>query len=204
MARTSVEDIKSVMFLKAVVAEFIGTFFLVLVGCGSCSSFPYKTLEYDSQKKKDIEVLRKDPTDVVQIAFCFGLAVATIVWSVAHVSGGHINPAVSIAFFITRKISVLRFFAYVVAQVLGGIVAAFLLSFLTPPGVNDSLCSTLLHANVPVHKGLLIEFLVTFILVWTVFATCDTTRDKMDGSGPLAIGLSVTICHMWAVSSLKL
>ena len=85
MSTTSLEDLKSVKFWLALIAEFLGTGLLVLVGCGSC-----------------------DTGDVVRISLSFGVCVATIVWIFSHVSGGHINPAVTVGFFFTRKISLLR------------------------------------------------------------------------------------------------
>jgi len=74
-----------VRFWLALLAEFVGTLLLVLVGCGSC-----------------------DTGDAVRISLAFGFSVATIVWVIAHVSGGHINPGVTVGFWVTRKISILR------------------------------------------------------------------------------------------------
>ena len=75
-------------------------------------------------------------SNTVQIALGFGFSVATMVWVTAHISGGHINPAVSFGFVITRKISWLRFIFYVIMQVLGAIIGAALLKGLVPKAGN--------------------------------------------------------------------
>jgi len=88
MSIMGVDEVKTAKFWFAVIAEFLGTFLLVLVACGSCSGGHTATN--------------------VHISLAFGLSVATIVWMIAHVSGGHINPAITVSFLVTRKIPVLR------------------------------------------------------------------------------------------------
>jgi len=89
MSIVGLDDVKTCRFWVAVLAEFLGTMLLVLVACGSCQPF-------------------SQGVDVVRISLAFGFSVATIVWVIAHVSGGHINPGVTFAFFVARKISILR------------------------------------------------------------------------------------------------
>lgn len=100
---TSLEDITSLRLWKGIVAEFVGTLLLTLVGCGSCID------------------LRDDnkTSPIVQVALCFGLSVATVVWAIAHISGGHINPAVTAAMLATRKISLAKAVFFILFQVRG-------------------------------------------------------------------------------------
>lgn len=82
----------------------------------------------------------------MQISLCFGLSVATIVWAIANVSGGHINPAVTVALLLTRKITVIRALLYVVVQCIGAIVGACILKAVIPPGdINPTLGMTQLR-----------------------------------------------------------
>lgn len=184
--KTSLEDIRSLLFWKAVFAEFIGTFILVITAVGS------------TVQGWNDEV--NDPLDVVQIALSFGLCVATSVWIIGHVSGGHINPAVTAAMLVTRRISLIRALLFVIVQCLGSIAGAGLLYGLTPTERLGGLGTTTLNTGVTPAMGFGTEACITAFLVLTVFATCDSKRTDHGGSFPLMIGFSVTIGHLWAVS----
>ncbi|XP_076322430.1 aquaporin AQPAe.a-like [Tachypleus tridentatus] len=167
----------------ALLAEFLGTAILVLIGCGSCIT------GWDSHYS---------PT-IVQIALAFGVTVGTVVQFIGHVSGGHINPAVTFAFLVTAKISLLRAVLYVIVQCLGGIVGAGLLKALTPSNLQGNLGATVLSEHLSPVQGFVVELCITLVLVFTVFACCDENRQDIKGSAPLAIGLSVATCHMFAI-----
>lgn len=182
-AQTSLDDVRSVVFWKALFAEFFGTFILVLIGLGST-----------------VQGWQNDTFDVVQVAFCFGLAVALSIWIVGHISGGHINPAVTIAMLVTRRASFIRAIMYIICQCIGSIAATALMLVFTPSAQRGALGTTSLSGGVTPAMGFGIELCITMVLVLTVFATCDSKRTDHGGSFPLIIGLSVTMCHLWAVS----
>ncbi|XP_035207751.1 aquaporin-2-like [Stegodyphus dumicola] len=170
---------------KAVLAEFLGTAILVLVGCGSC------TIGWSEAYS---------PT-VVQIALAFGVTVATVAQCIGGVSGGHINPAVTCAMMVTGRCSFLRSGLYIVGQCAGAVAGAALLNVLTPDAQRGDLGMTRVHPGMTPTQGLGVEFCITFVLVFTVFAACDESRLDVQGSIPLAIGLSITACHCFAVST---
>lgn len=178
-------EMKKVKFWTAVNAELLGTALLVLVACGACW--------------ENTSVTPAKSNGVPGIALSFGLTVATVVWSIAHISGGHINPAVTIGFLFTRKIYLVRALFYTAAQCAGAVLGAAMLKYLTPTGKNDALGISAPADGVSVYQTVTIESLITFLLVFTVFATCDSRRKGFAGSGPLAIGLSITAGHLWAV-----
>ncbi len=175
----SLDDLKTAKTYTAIIAEFIGTLLLVLIACGST--------EYT--------------TNVLHISISFGLTVGTIVWAIGNVSGGHINPAVTLGFLVTRKISLVKALLYIAAQVGGAIIGAGILKGLTPSAsYNGTYGTPTLQNGANAAQGFGIEFCITFMFVLAIFASVDGNRTDIAGSVPLTIGLALTIGHLWAVS----
>lgn len=113
-------------FWRAVSGEYLATFIFVLLSLGS-------TVNWAAGEEKP------PPADLVLISLCFGLSIATMVQCFGHISGGHINPAVTAAMVVTRKLSLAKALFYVLAQCLGAITGAGILYFVTPAAVRGSL-----------------------------------------------------------------
>ncbi len=138
-------------------------------------------------------------SEVVKISLTFGLAAATLVQCVGNISGAHMNPAVSVAMLVTRQISVLRAGFYVLAQCVGGVAGAGILYGVIPAGHHDTLGTTLIHPNLTRSQAFGVEFMITLLLVFTVFANLEPKRMDI-GSKPFAIGLAVITGNLFAVS----
>ena len=161
---------------KAVVAEFIGTFALIFFGAGS------------------VILALNGQLDLVGVALAHGLVIAIMVSQMAHLSGGVFNPAIQIALWVTGKMPSSRTVAYIAAQLLGGVAAAFLLKFLIPNAIFDAGAggSAALGGGMSVGKGILMEAVGTFFLVWAVFATAVDDRGPFPKTAGLTIGLTIS------------
>uniref|UniRef100_A0A3B4A604 Aquaporin-4 n=1 Tax=Periophthalmus magnuspinnatus TaxID=409849 RepID=A0A3B4A604_9GOBI len=173
-------------FWRAVSAEYLATLIFVFLGVGS-------TMNWHAGKETP------PPADLVLISLCFGLSIATMVQCFGHISGGHINPAVTVAMVVTRKLSLAKAVFYVVAQCLGAITGAGLLYMVTPSAVRGGFGVNDINSDISVGHGLVVEIIITFELVFTVFATCDPKRSDLGGSAALAIGLAVAIGHLFGI-----
>ncbi|CAH2224891.1 aquaporin-5-like isoform X1, partial [Pelobates cultripes] len=133
---------------------------------------------------------------VLQIALAFGLAIATIVQTVGHISGANINPAVTLAFLVGSQISILRTVFYIIAQLVGGIAGAGILYAVVPAAIRGNLAINTLSNNTTPGVGVAVELILTFQLVLCIFASTDSRRNDNAGSPALSIGLSVTLGHL--------
>lgn len=179
------KDICGLRLWRSALAEFIGTLFLTLIGCGTCLGSDWESAP--------------TPT-TVQISLAFGLIVGAMVWCIGHVSGGHINPAITVAFLVTRRISFLGAIVYILSQMTGAVFGAGILAGVSRKDTWGSLGRTSVDGTfVTPSQGFWVELLITFVLVFTVFASCDSKRSDLNGSTPLTIGFSVTVCHLFAI-----
>ena len=166
--------------MRKYAAEFIGTFVLTFMGCGSAM------------------FLGCEPTGgLLAVAFAFGLSIVAMAYVIGGVSGCHINPAVSIAMFLDKRLSSIEFINYVISQVFGAIFAAVLLKILIAFGINDLTGG--LGSNGVANAGgfigaLIIEIILTFIFVFTIMGV--TSNDKMGAVAGIVIGLTLTFVHI--------
>ena len=161
---------------KAVVAEFIGTFALIFFGAGS------------------VILALNGQLDLVGVALTHGLVIAIMVSQMGHLSGGVFNPAIQIALWVTGKMSSSRTAAYIAAQMLGAVAAAYLLKFLVPTGIYEGGAggAATLGGGMSAGKGILMEAVGTFFLVWAVFATAVDDRGPFAKTAGFTIGLTIT------------
>lgn len=141
-------------------AEFVGTFALVFIGAGSIAA-------------ASAAGGGGAGAGLVTVAIAHGLVIATMVSAVGHISGAHLNPAVTLGAVLFRKIKGRDSVAYFVAQLGGAVAAAAALRVLLPQGAwrSVNLGTPVLGENVTSGQGIAIEAVLTFFLVWVVFAT---------------------------------
>ena len=174
--------------MKKLIAEFIGTMVLVIVGCGTAM-----LVGCDSASG----------CGYILTALAFGLTIVAMAYSIGNISGCHINPAVSLAFLIKGDLKFKEFILYAIAQGLGALVGSSILAFIFQQGgVKDMTggfgSNGLSGLNGNAFAGLLVEIILTFIFVLAILGV--TSKKASHGSfGGLVIGLTLTLVHILGI-----
>lgn len=164
--------------LRRGAAELVGAFALVFVG---------------------MSAIAVPGANLVGIALAHGLVIAVMASAVGHISGGHFNPAVTFGFLVTRRIAPSLAGVYVVAQLTGAVLGALAANAVFP-GDASLPGAVSLDTGVPVlspamdaGSGVLLEAILTFLLVWVIFATAADPRGAFKSIAGLAIGFTITL-----------
>jgi aquaporin Z len=176
--------------LKRSVAELLGTFWLVLGGCGSAvlaAKFPEVGI------------------GLVGVALAFGLTVVTMAYAVGGISGGHFNPAVTIGLLAGGRVKSGDVLPYIIAQVIGAILAAWLLVFIAAGNGSDPLAGGLASNGFAEHSpggyalgaAFVTEVVMTFFFLLIILGVTDERAPA--GFAPLAIGLALTLIHLISI-----
>jgi aquaporin TIP len=165
------------MNTRALVAEFIATFAVVFVGVGAIAA----------------DYMSGGASGLVGIALAYGLVIGVMVSAIGPVSGGHINPAVTIGALVTGKIDVKNAIGYIVAQCLGAIAGAYVITLAMPsdPLAAVNMGTPALGRNVTIAQGLVAEIVLTFFLMLVTYGTAFDKRAPKTGG--LFIGLTITL-----------
>ena len=176
--------------MKQFTAEFLGTFWLVLGGCGSAvlaAAFP------------DVGI------GLLGVSLAFGLTVLTMAYAIGHVSGCHLNPAVSIGLWAGGRFPASRLVPYILAQVLGGFVAAAVLYVIASGAagfdVSGGFASNGYGAHSPggysLTAALVAEVVMTMFFLLVILGATDKRAPA--GFAPIAIGLALTLIHLVSI-----
>jgi aquaporin TIP len=138
---------------------------------------------------------------LVAIALAHGLAIAVMVAATARISGGHINPAVTFTAVVTGRMKAGPGVVYVAAQLIGAVIGALLLQIVLVDSIEGTLGAHAINDSAVDGNGaaVVIEAILTFVLVFTVFATAIDTRSTIANVAPLMIGLAILIDHFIGV-----
>ena len=175
--------------MKKYLAEMIGTMVLVLMGCGTAVSL-------------GCNPVGADLSTVVGTAMAFGLSVIAMAYTIGGISGCHINPAITLGVFLSKRMSGKDALMYIVFQVIGGLLgAAILYALVTSAGTDFALAGAGLGSNdlqsgVSVAGGLIAEIVFTCVFVLVVLGATASDNDSTGKFAGLAIGLSLILVHL--------
>ena len=174
--------------MKKILAEYLGTFWLVLGGCGSAvlaAGFP------------DVGI------GLLGVSLAFGLTVLTIAYSLGHISGAHLNPAVTVGLWVGGRIDAKDIVPYILAQVAGAVTAAAVL-YIIATGNGSAIGDFAANGygehspgKYSMNAAIVTEFVMTFIFLLIILGSTDEKAPK--GFAGIAIGLALTLIHLISI-----
>ena len=181
--------------VKKFISEVVGTMLLVLFGCGTAVAANKYVGTVFGQSTLGLAF------NMVLIALAFGLILMAIAYTIGKVSGGHVNPAVSVAMLIDGRITLFECFYYIIAQILGAFFGSAILGFLMGSfdslGANGYEAASALGATiVTMPVALVLEIILTFIFVLVVLTVSADSENKSAG---LVIGLALAVVHIFGL-----
>lgn len=168
-------------FFQKIGAEFLGTFAIVFTGAGAICADHY------------VQTQNQAGLGLVGIALAYGFGVAAMVTALTHISGAHLNPAVTVGVWVMRRLDTLHAVFYVIAQVVGAIAAAYLLAAVLPESnwATAGLGTPDLAADVTRWRGMVIAGAMAAVIVFVYFATILDEHGAFRKMGGFAVGLAV-------------
>lgn len=168
------------MLVRKLVAEFVGTFALVFIGCGAVIA----------------DGVTNGKVTPVGISLAFGLTVMTMIYATGHISAAHFNPAVTIGFAVAGRFPWRYVPHYLAAEFAGALFASFLhWALVSGQALNVNFGATVLGEGIATQQGFIIEVVLTFFLMFVIMAVATDKRVPPAASG-LAIGMTVTLCAL--------
>lgn len=175
------------MDIKKYIAEFFGTMVLVLFGCGTAVVTGGLSGGTES-----------GTLGVVAIALAFGLSIVAAAYAIGHISGCHVNPAVSLAMLINGKLTFNDFIGYVIGQVAGAFAGSGILYFITAnsslSGFGSNGFSSFSSVELTTSGAVIVEIVLTFVFVMTILGV--TSSEKTSNIAGIVIGLTLTFVHI--------
>lgn len=167
-------------------AEFIGTFAVIFIAAGAICTDQY------------LRAATQPGSGILGCALAYGLAVGAMVSALGHISGAHLNPAVTIGYWVTRRLGALESISYGIVQLLGAAAGAYMLSLVLPESIwrPVSLGAPGLSSDFTRLHGMALEAVLTFVVVFVQFATVVDAKGAFRHVAGLAVGLAVTIGYL--------
>jgi len=164
---------------KKYMAEFVGTFALVFIAAGSvCADFYLRQAGGQG-------------LGLLGISIAFGIVVIAVIYATSYVSGSHVNPAVTVSFWITKRMEPNTAIMYILSQIAGASLAGLALKTLFPDAAKTVYLGTcVLAPGVSMARGVLMEFIISFLLIFTIYGTLVDKRASAGFAG-VAVGLVV-------------